>query len=149
MLLRNIPCVLNKGDKKQHMQSAHPNSILVVDDHDVNRKIMAILLGRLGYRCVLAENGEQALQFLKEQPFDLVLMDCLMPGMSGMQTTCHLKESGTCLNRDVPVIAVTANVTAQNREECKQAGMDGFLEKPINIKALKSVLDSFLTVTHR
>lgn len=132
------------------MSTPEPATILVVDDHPVNREVVSTLLARMGYRCTMAENGEQALHLLQEQPFDLVLMDCTMPGMSGIDTTRHLKDPANgSPNREIPVIALTAHVTETNRAQCRQAGMSGFLEKPINIQALGSVLNSFLAAGHQ
>ena len=124
------------------MQSAiNQHSILVVDDNRVNLEVMATLLARMGYHCTLASSGEQALQLLKEQVFDLVLMDCMMPSMNGIEATRHFKApEGPYLDRTTPVIALTAQVTHENRENCKRAGMVGFLEKPINRASLQSVI---------
>lgn len=124
------------------MQPAiNQHSILVVDDNQIAREVMETLLARMGYRCTAVASGEEALQLLQEQTFDLVLMDCMMPSMSGIETTRHFKApEGPYLKRTTPVIALTAQVTHENRENCKRAGMVGFLEKPINRASLESVI---------
>lgn len=120
-------------------------SILVVDDNEVNRGLMSTLLARMGYHCTLAQSGEQALDLLHGNAFDLILMDCMMPDMNGIETTVRFKDpSGSYSNRTVPVVALSAQTTRENRENCRRAGMVDFLEKPINREALISVLNQWI-----
>ncbi len=118
--------------------------ILVVEDSLTNQKIACKILSKLGYRSVTAADGQQALEQLKNQRQDisLILMDCRMPVMDGLQATQAIRAQGD----DIPIVALTANNTEEDRDACIQVGMDDFLSKPINIKELKAVLQTFITV---
>ena len=116
--------------------------ILVVEDSSTNQKIACKMLSTLGYRSIVAEDGQQALDKLQAQraEISLILMDCRMPVMDGLQATQAIRAQGD----DIPIVALTANNTEEDREACMQVGMDEFLSKPINKKALESVLQSFI-----
>lgn len=100
------------------------------------------MLDKLGYRSVVAEDGQQALEQLKQQRQDisLILMDCRMPVMDGLQATQAIRAQGD----DIPIVALTANDTKEDRDACLQVGMDEFLTKPINKKALETILQRFI-----
>lgn len=100
------------------------------------------MLSKLGYRSVVAEDGQQALERLKDQRQDilLILMDCRMPVMDGLEATQAIRAQGD----DIPIVALTANNTKEDRDACIQAGMDEFLSKPISKKALEIVLQRFI-----
>ena len=116
-----------------------PLSILVVDDNRVNREVATRMLRRLGYldvRCV--EDGQSALrEVLREQP-DVVFMDVQMPGLDGLETTRRLRQLP--VDRQPRVVALTASVLDEARQACTRAGMDDFLAKPVQIKALTAAL---------
>lgn len=116
--------------------------ILVVEDSPTNQKITCKILSKLGYRSVVAEDGQQALACLKRQRQDitLILMDCRMPVMDGLQATQAIRAQGD----DIPIVALTANNTKEDRDACIQAGMDEFLSKPINKNELETVLQKIL-----
>ena len=118
--------------------------ILVVEDSPTNQKITCKILSKLGYRSVVAEDGQQALECLKTQRQDilLILMDCRMPVMDGLQATQAIRAQGD----DIPIVALTANDTKADRDACIQAGMDEFLSKPINKKALETLLQRFIEI---
>ena len=103
------------------------------------------MLSKLGYRSIVAEDGQQALDCLKSQRHEilLILMDCRMPVMDGLQATQAIRAQGDA----IPIVALTANNTQEDREACIQAGMDEFLAKPINKKALVTVLQTFITAS--
>jgi signal transduction histidine kinase/CheY-like chemotaxis protein len=117
---------------------------LVVDDHEVNRRILEQILGALGLKVVLAIDGEASLAVAARQRFDVILMDVNMPGLDGLDTTLRLRASG--LNRDTPVIAVTAGVSQEERAACQAAGMDECVEKPFSAEALHTALSRHLTL---
>jgi CheY-like chemotaxis protein len=119
--------------------------VLLVDDNSVNLKLGERQLTRLGLRVTQAVNGLEALAQLRLQRFDAVLMDCQMPEMDGYEATRQLRtpESGV-LDPRVPVIAVTANALAGDRERCLAAGMDDYLAKPLDPKALAAMLGKLL-----
>jgi CheY-like chemotaxis protein len=111
---------------------------LVVDDHEVNRRLLDQILRALGVRTVLATDGEAALAAAGARRFDVVLMDINMPGLDGLDTTRRLRAGGP--NARTPVIAVTAGVSPSERSACVAAGMDDWVEKPFQIAALQSAL---------
>ena len=116
--------------------------ILVVEDSPTNQKITCKILSKLGYRSVVAENGQQALDMLQQQRQDisLILMDCRMPVMDGLQATQAIRAQGD----KIAIVALTANNTKEDRDACIEVGMDEFLSKPINKKELEAVLQSFI-----
>lgn len=116
--------------------------VLVVEDSITNQKITCKILAKLGYRSVIAEDGQQALEKLEQQRQEimLILMDCRMPVMDGMQATQAIRAQGD----DIPIIALTANNTEEDRESCISVGMDDFLSKPVNKNKLQTVLEKFI-----
>jgi signal transduction histidine kinase/CheY-like chemotaxis protein len=111
---------------------------LVVDDHEVNRRLLDQILRALGVRTELATDGEAALVAANARRFDVVLMDVNMPGLDGLDATRRLRAGGP--NARTPVIAVTAGVSPGERSACVAAGMDDWVEKPFQIAALQSAL---------
>ncbi|MCS7065950.1 MAG: ATP-binding protein, partial [Fimbriimonadales bacterium] len=116
--------------------------VLVAEDNYVNQKVVTRQLERWGIHYRLAENGYQVLRYLQEEPFDLILMDCQMPEMDGFEATRRIRalESQQGLRR-IPIIALTANAMAEDREACLQAGMDDYLPKPFKPDALRALLE--------
>ena len=112
--------------------------VLVADDHPVNQEFAAEALRRLGCEVTLASDGNEALAQLRRQPFDFVLMDVQMPGMNGLDVTRTWR--GEERGRRVPIFALTAHTTRDDRERCLDAGMDGFLSKPIDRASLAAAL---------
>ena len=109
---------------------------LVVEDNAINQQVVCRLLQRQGVETVVAGDGAQALALLREEPFDLVLMDCQLPGMDGWETTRRARAQGF----RGPVVALTANATEDDRRLCLAAGMDDFLAKPFTVAGLQAVL---------
>ncbi|MFZ9407227.1 MAG: response regulator [Burkholderiaceae bacterium] len=122
--------------------------LLLAEDHIVNQKVVVIMLARLGYGVDLAENGEEAVQAASRKPYDLILMDVRMPVMDGLDATRAIRTSvaaqGKGLNADTPIVAVTANALAEDRELCLAAGMNDFLPKPILMDQLDRCLRQWL-----
>ena len=104
--------------------------VLVVDDHALNRTIAVGKLAALGHHAVAVASGPEALDAIQARRFDVVLMDCQMPGMDGYQTSAEIRrrEAGTGVR--LPIVALTADATTESRERCVAAGMDDFIEKP-------------------
>ncbi len=122
--------------------------VLVVDDHPINRRLAQVLLDKLGVTVMEAMNGQQALELLEQQtaqPIDLVLMDCQMPVLDGWQATTQWRQREAGSGRHLPVIALTANAFSDDRDRCVDAGMDGFLTKPLREAELQRVLGDYLT----
>ncbi len=123
-----------------------PLHILLAEDNPINRKLAVTLLGRAGHRITVAEDGAAAVQALAQDAFDLILMDLQMPGLSGLEATRQIRagESGNGSSR-VPIVALTANAFAEDRAACLDAGMDGFVSKPIRREELFAAIAAALT----
>ena len=121
------------------MGQRHPLCILLAEDNLVNQKLALHLLERMGYRADVAANGLEAIQALERQPYDVVLMDVQMPEMDGLEATRQICARWPHGARP-RIIALTANVMAEDRQECLAAGMDDFLAKPIRVDELVEAL---------
>lgn len=110
--------------------------ILVVDDHPINRMLLSDQLGTLGYRVKTAHDGVDALNVLSRHEFDIVLTDVNMPNMDGYHLTQRLRQLGLTF----PVIGVTANALAEEKQRCMEAGMDNCLSKPVTLDTLQQTL---------
>ena len=119
--------------------------ILVVEDNIINQKIAIKILENYGYKVNAVANGQEALQSLKLVSYDLVLMDCQMPVMDGYEATKEIRNSNSkVMNNKIFIIAMTANAMKGDREKCINAGMDDYIAKPINLKALKETIERWL-----
>jgi CheY-like chemotaxis protein len=116
--------------------------ILVVEDNPLNLKLIRDVLQVAGYDVIEAHTGEEGLHLAREDPPDLVLMDLQLPGIDGTETLHRLRQDG--LARKVPVVAVTAFAMAEDRERAALAGFDGYVEKPISVRALPGQIEAFL-----
>ncbi|MEO5342239.1 MAG: ATP-binding protein [Gammaproteobacteria bacterium SHHR-1] len=108
--------------------------ILVVEDNELNQSVLSEILQRSGFRVALAGDGAQALAWLQQHNCDLVLMDLQMPNLDGFQTTQALRQKPQWA--DLPVVAMTANVIRETRDQCASMGMNDFLAKPVKLDAL-------------
>ncbi|MEO8062664.1 MAG: ATP-binding protein [Pseudomonadota bacterium] len=116
-------------------------SILVAEDNSVNQTIVEAMLRQLGHLPTLVANGREVLTALAQEDFDLVLMDCNMPVMDGLDATRLLRAGSSGVrNPRIPVIALTANAMEGDRESCLAAGMDDFVAKPVGIAALRAAI---------
>jgi CheY-like chemotaxis protein len=113
--------------------------ILVVEDNAINAMVVEAQLGRLGCTCRVAADGEEALQRLaSNETFHLVLMDCMLPGITGMEVAKRWREIEAAKGLPhLPIVALTANALATNVQETKEAGMDDFLTKPCTLDKLE------------
>jgi signal transduction histidine kinase/CheY-like chemotaxis protein/HPt (histidine-containing phosphotransfer) domain-containing protein len=124
-----------------HSDQPLVGKVLLVEDHPVNQKVAQKLLERLGLTVDVAENGEVALERLREQPYAMVLMDCQMPVLDGYSATRRLREIEAGQGKPrTPVIAMTAHAMSGDRERCLQAGMDDYLSKPLDRQLLEQTL---------
>jgi len=117
--------------------------ILVVEDNPVNQIVATRALVTLGYLADVVPGGEEALEALKDRRFDLILMDCQMPGMDGYAATAEIRRREKGRSR-IPIVAMTANPIDGDRQRCMAAGMDDYLPKPIRLGALEKMLECWL-----
>ncbi len=108
--------------------------ILLAEDNVVNQKLAIGILGKLGHRITVANNGKEALEQIEKSPFDLVLMDVQMPEMDGLEATRELRRREARTLTHLPVVAMTAHAMKGDREHCLAAGMDDYLTKPIRLQ---------------
>jgi signal transduction histidine kinase/ActR/RegA family two-component response regulator len=116
--------------------------VLIAEDNPVNQMVFERMLLRLGCQIRLAQNGREALSILREQPIDLILMDCQMPELDGYQTTTELRSWGGSYT-SLPIIALTASAMVEDRQRCLDVGMNDFLSKPLILAALQEKLDQW------
>lgn len=124
--------------------TALTGTVLVVDDNQINRDVAAGVLRRLGLAVVTAQNGQDAIDLIAQRSFDLVLMDMQMPRLDGLAAT-RLLRSGGCTT---PIVGVTANAFASDRDACIAAGMNEHLAKPVTADRLRDVLGRYLAQTN-
>jgi len=119
-------------------------SILLVEDNDLNQRLMKISLTRYHYIVTVAVNGLEGVQMFKNQKFDLILMDIMMPVMDGFEATREIRkiESMDTSLGHTPIIAFTANTINNDREKCVNGGMDDIIEKPFDINKFREILSS-------
>jgi CheY-like chemotaxis protein len=113
--------------------------VLLVEDNVFNQKVASRLLEGLGCEVTVAENGRRAVGVAANARFDLVLMDCQMPVMDGLEATRRIRQLPGASGR-VPIVAMTANVLGDHRDACLAAGMDDFASKPVNKRVLRELL---------
>lgn len=126
---------------------SHRARILLVEDNPVNQLVAKGMLSKLGCEVIVAAHGGEALKLLEDQRFDLVLMDCNMPVMDGYEASRQIRQSGRW--PDLPIVALTANALAEERERCRAAGMNDYLAKPFRREELKALLDLWAPETTR
>ena len=124
----------------QHAKGeAKPLRILVAEDNQVNRKVLLLQLGNLGYTADAVANGLEAFEAIRKMPYDVVLMDCQMPEMNGYEATRAIRQlPGRA--RQIRILAVTANADPDEKRKCLNAGVDAYLIKPIDLEQLGQAL---------
>ncbi|WP_395051446.1 ATP-binding protein [Flavobacterium sp.] len=121
--------ILNNENKSQKI------SVLVAEDIPLNQMLIKIILEDFGFDCDIAENGKVVLKKLQEKEYDIILMDIQMPEMNGFEATDYIRNT---MNSQIPIIALTADVTSIDIEKSKKIGMDDYISKPIDENLLYS-----------
>ncbi len=114
--------------------------ILVAEDNPANQKYVAALLNKLKLEIAIVDNGQKAVEILKNEKFDLIFMDIQMPVMNGFEATREIRRQ----NNNVPIIALTANAMKGDEQKCLKAGFDAYLAKPLRPQTLQEVLTKYL-----
>lgn len=138
-LLREPASADTPGRTEARRPTAPPLRILVADDNPVNRQVAARVLDRLGYAPDLVADGREAVESVTRQRYDVVLMDVYMPRMDGLEATRLIHQTVPPEERPV-VVALTAGAFAEERERCREAGMDEFVTKPVRSEVLDELL---------
>lgn len=112
----------------------------MAEDNPVNQEVAKAMLSRLGLNTVIAHDGKQAVDLIRNHHYDIILMDCQMPVMDGFEATAQIRQQ---LNK-IPIIALTANATEDDRTQCLNAGMDDFLSKPYTLDQLQQKILQWL-----
>jgi CheY-like chemotaxis protein len=109
--------------------------VLVAEDNQTNQVVIRAMLAKLGHRADLVGNGLEVVQAVRERPYDVVLMDVMMPEMDGLEATRRIRALGGPL-ASIPIFGLTAHAAAAEHEACRAAGMDRVITKPVTIAAL-------------
>lgn len=130
----------DQTDTEEQQDTDHKNiKILVVDDTETNLLVSKLMLQRIGHDADTAIDGIDALEHTKKNTYDLIFMDCRMPNMNGYEATSEIRALPGS-NRNVPIIALTAQVGLENQERCTEAGMNDFLAKPLDYNAVEDMI---------
>lgn len=117
-------------------------NVMVVEDNEKNRKLMRVVLKAKGYNVIEAATGEEALNILRNQKPDIILMDIQLPGIDGITLIKQIK--GTTALKDTPIIAVTAYAMKGDEEKIMEAGCDAYVSKPINTQELPLIVEKYI-----
>jgi CheY-like chemotaxis protein len=123
----------------------HRLRILVAEDNHINQHLAVKLLEHLGHTAVVVENGKEAVSAVTKNSFDLVFMDVQMPEMDGLEATTTIRAHEKATGSHIPIVAMTAHAMIGDREQCLEAGMDGYLSKPISALQLSRAIEAALT----
>ena len=121
------------------MRERDGSPVLLAEDNEINQFVAIHLLKKHGFSVDVAANGRRAVEMCLRRSYEAVFMDCRMPGLDGYEAAAEIRRR-EARGRRVPIIAMTANVTDGDRERCLAAGMDDYLGKPIDAKALSDAI---------
>ncbi len=147
-LLHTVQTIFEASPAAEALETSAPlrsecTRVLLAEDNKVNQLVARILLERMGCRVDIVENGLAACRAVQNGTYDIVLMDCQMPVMSGFEATRRIRSLESS-GRRTPIIALTAGVMHRERDLCYDSGMDDFVSKPISAKELEKALDRWL-----
>ena len=116
------------------------DTILVVDDNDINRIVLSSMLEKFNFKADEAQHGRIAVEMAKAKPYDIIFMDLQMPYLDGIEATRQILDQ-TRVGQRPRIVALTANVSEDNRQKCLSVGMDGFISKPFSLIELQRALE--------
>ena len=126
----------------EELKSSMPKKILIVDDNVDSRELVVKVLRNKGYQTIEAIDGEDALEKVVAERPDLILMDRSLPKIDGYEVTRRLKRQEGL--KDIPIVALTAHAMKGDREKAIEAGCEGYISKPINVRELPGLIGSYL-----
>ncbi len=144
---RVSPSEKELSGSQQSIENALPinNRILLVEDNSVNQRVAKAMLNKLGCTVDIAANGFEALDALQQNTYALVIMDLQMPLMGGLEATKEIRKQATGrINPNIPIIAMTANATKEDHNNCLKAGMNDFISKPVMMTTLQTLLQKWV-----
>jgi signal transduction histidine kinase/CheY-like chemotaxis protein len=141
-----LPSNIKKMDSEPRSCSIDVSGrALIVEDNPVNRMVAEKMLKKVNFEAVSVESGDECLSLIRNNRYDLIFMDCHMPGMDGFVTTREVRKAERISNmKNTPIIALTANTSAEIRQRCIESGMDDYLAKPLKVDQLKEVIGRWL-----
>ncbi len=119
--------------------------ILLAEDNIINQKLALKIFKKIGYEITIANNGEEAFQLLNKNKFDIIFMDMQMPVLDGIKATKKIREDS--IQKDIPIVALTANAMSTDKELCFQAGMNGYISKPFKQEDIEIIITEFFQET--
>ncbi len=152
LLQRNIVRLLQNGESvapqeaaqqlklSTEFATAHPMRILIAEDNPINQQLITHIFEKLGYQVEMTENGQETVDRLAYQDFDLILMDVQMPVMDGLDATRLIRRTHPASPTSPVIIALTADAQEEDRQDCLSAGMQDFLSKPMQLDRLITML---------
>ncbi|HIJ83506.1 MAG TPA: response regulator, partial [Magnetococcales bacterium] len=144
---RPIVTAQKEWDKKGWIEKVGSAHVLLAEDHPINQQVAREMLKNMGLEVFVVGNGQAAVEAVRHENFDLVLMDIQMPVMDGYDATRNIRSDPK--NKNMPIIAMTAHALAGDRERCLDAGMDDYVTKPIEPELLYSALEKWIRPGHR
>ena len=141
---QNASIIVPPAQERRFPKSATALHVLLAEDNPVNQRLGSRLLEKRGHRVTIANNGQEALNLLDRTSYDLVLMDVQMPLVDGLEATRVIRDREKGTGTHQPIVALTAHAVKGDEERCREAGMDGYLAKPIRPQELDAVLEAYV-----
>jgi len=142
---RSVKALASKGENAPSLPvSSRKLHILLAEDNPINQTVVARMLEKSGHTLTIAQNGQEALSIYQTRSFDLVFMDVQMPGVDGLTATRKIREWELGKGSHIPIIAMTAHALKGDKERCLEAGMDGYLSKPVSGIAIEQAIAQFV-----
>ena len=138
-----VTLVMECGEPASEIGLSRPLEILLAEDNAVNRRVATAILKRRGHKVTAANDGIEAVALAEQKRYDVILMDVQMPRMDGLDATRRLREAEGGASKQTPIIAMTACAMSGDRERCFEAGMDGYLDKPVEGVKLVACVEEF------